>query len=97
MPAQTAASPRSTQAGPGRAAVEDGHVAVWLEGRTLRGGYALTRIGNGRRERWLLVKMDDPEADARRKPIKRQSESVASGRTVEEIAAEAEAGEGRGG
>src|SRR5215207_7970514 len=33
-------------------AVTDGHVAVWLEGRKLRGGYALTRIGRGKRERW---------------------------------------------
>jgi DNA ligase D-like protein (predicted 3'-phosphoesterase) len=76
-------------------AVEDGHVAVWLEGRKLSGGYALTHIGKGRRERWLLVKMDDEEADARRKPVKSQPESVLSGRTVEEVATEAEAGEGR--
>ena len=75
-------------------AVEDGHVAVWLEGRKLRGGYALTRIGKGKRERWLLVKMADEQADARRKPVKSQPESVVSGRTVEQVAAEAEAGEG---
>jgi hypothetical protein len=63
-------------------------------GRKLRGGYALTRIGKGRRERWLLVKMADEQADARRKPVKSQPESVVSGRTIEEVAAEAEAGEG---
>src|ERR687887_1458840 len=40
-------------------ALEHGHASVWLEGEKLRGGYALTRIGKGRRERWLLVKMDD--------------------------------------
>jgi DNA ligase D-like protein (predicted 3'-phosphoesterase) len=78
-------------------AVTDGHVAVWLEGHKLRGGYALTRIGKGKRQRWLLVKMDDQEADARRKPVKSQPESVVSGRTVEQVAAEAEAGEGRRG
>jgi DNA ligase D-like protein (predicted 3'-phosphoesterase) len=78
-------------------AVEEGHVTVWLEGRKLRGGYALTRIGKGSRGRWLLVKMDDEEADARRKPVKSQPESVVSGRTVEEVAAEAEAGEDRRG
>jgi DNA ligase D-like protein (predicted 3'-phosphoesterase) len=75
-------------------AVTDGHVAVWLEGRKLTGGYALTRIGKGRRERWLLVKMADEQADARRKPVKTQPESVLSGRTIEEAAAETEAGEG---
>jgi DNA ligase D-like protein (predicted 3'-phosphoesterase) len=74
-------------------AVQDGHVAVWLEGRKLRGGYALTRVGKGKRERWLLVKMADEQADARRKPVKSQPESVVSGRTIEEVAAEAEASE----
>jgi hypothetical protein len=54
----------------------------------------LTRIGRGRRERWLLVKMADEQADARRKPVKTQPESVLSGRTIEEAAAETEAGEG---
>ena len=73
-------------------AVQDGHVAVWLEGRKLRGGYALTRIGKG--ERWLLVKMADEQADARRKPVKSQPASVVSGRTIAEVAAEAEASEG---
>jgi len=74
-------------------AVEDGHVAVWLQGRKLSGGWALTRIGKGKRERWLLVKMDDEGADARRRPVKSQPESVVSGRTLEEVAAEADAGE----
>jgi hypothetical protein len=41
--------------------------------------------------------MDDEQADARRKPVKTQPESVVSGRTVEQVAAEAEAGEGRSG
>jgi hypothetical protein len=42
--------------------------------------------------RWLLVKMADEQADARRKPVKSQPESVVSGRTIEEVAAEAQAG-----
>jgi DNA ligase D-like protein (predicted 3'-phosphoesterase) len=69
-------------------AVEDGHVTVWLDGRKLRGGYALTRIGKGTRGRWLLVKMDDEHADARRRPVKTQPESVLSGRTIQQVAAE---------
>ena len=48
-----------------------------------------------KRERWLLVKMADEQADARRKPVKSQPESVLSGRTVEQVAAEAETGEDR--
>jgi hypothetical protein len=73
-----------------RRAVEGGHVTVWLEGRKLRGGYALTRIGKGATGRWLLVKMDDDAADARRRPVKTQPESVLSGRTIRQVAAEAE-------
>jgi DNA ligase D-like protein (predicted 3'-phosphoesterase) len=71
-------------------AVEGGHVTVWLEGRKPRGGYALTRIGKGATGRWLLVKMDDDAADARRRPVKTQPESVLSGRTIRQVAAEAE-------
>lgn len=68
--------------------VDDGHVTVWLEGRKLKGGYALTRTGaQGGRERWLLVKMKDEEADARRNPESTQPESVKSGRTVKQVAA----------
>jgi DNA ligase D-like protein (predicted 3'-phosphoesterase) len=70
-------------------AVEDGHVTVWLEGEKLTGGYAFTRTGKGARQRWLLVKMDDEEADARRKPVKTEPASVVSGRTIEQVAADA--------
>jgi DNA ligase D-like protein (predicted 3'-phosphoesterase) len=70
-------------------ALERGHVAVWLEGRKLHGGYALTRIGKDERERWLLVKMDDDGADRRRNPVSSQPESAVSGRTIEELAEQA--------
>lgn len=68
--------------------IEDGHVKVWLEGEKLAGGYALIRTGGpGDDERWLLIKMDDDEADARRNPTSTEPESVKSGRTLEEIRA----------
>jgi DNA ligase D-like protein (predicted 3'-phosphoesterase) len=67
-------------------ALERGHASVWLEGAKLRGGYALTRMGRGKRERWLLVKMDDEGADRRRNPVSTQPESVVSGRTIEDVA-----------
>jgi DNA ligase D-like protein (predicted 3'-phosphoesterase) len=66
-------------------AVAGGHVKVWLDGRKLTGGYALTKMG-GRRREWLLVKLDDDEADRRRKPTRTQPESVLSGRTVKDVA-----------
>jgi DNA ligase D-like protein (predicted 3'-phosphoesterase) len=69
-------------------ALADGHAAVELQGRKLRGAYALTRMGGGGRERWLLVKKRDKGADARRNPVSTQPESVLSGRTVEQVAAE---------
>ncbi|MEJ2538972.1 MAG: DNA polymerase ligase N-terminal domain-containing protein [Gemmatimonadota bacterium] len=63
----------------------DGHATVWLSGRKIRGGYALIRTGSGEDERWLLVKMDDEEADARRNPTSTEPESVKTGRTLDEV------------
>lgn len=74
---------------PLNAAIENGHIAIWLEGEKLQGGYALTRMSGRRKEQWLLVKMDDEHADARRKPTSTQTKSVLSGRTIEEIATDA--------
>lgn len=67
-------------------AIDQGHVAFWLEGKKLRGGYALTRFRKGKKEGWLLVKMDDQEADARRNPLSTQPTSVRSGRGLDEVA-----------
>ncbi len=68
-------------------AVAHGHLKVWLEGQKLKGGYALTRFRTGKDESWLLVKMDDAEAEAGRNPLRDEPRSVLSGRTIEEIAA----------
>lgn len=65
--------------------VEDGHVTIWLEGQKVRGGYALIRTGKGEKARWLLIKMDDDEADARRNPTSTENLSAKTGRTMEEI------------
>lgn len=69
--------------------LEDGHDTIWLEGKKLKGGYALIRTGKGKDERWLLVKMDDEEADARRNPVNTEPKSVLTGRTMAEIRNEA--------
>lgn len=68
--------------------VEEGHVEVWLDGQKLRGGYALVKAAFGDGENWLLVKMKDDEADARRNPTSTEPASVLTGRTLEEVAAE---------
>jgi hypothetical protein len=63
-------------------AIDGGHVAFWLDGEKLTGGYALIRVARGKQERWLLVKVADDAADARRNPVRTQRESVQSGRTI---------------
>jgi DNA ligase D-like protein (predicted 3'-phosphoesterase) len=65
--------------------IDDGHVTIWLNGAKIAGGYALIRTDQGDDERWLLIKMDDDEADARRNPVSTEPKSVKSGRTLEEI------------
>ena len=70
-------------------ALDGGHASFWLEGEKLRGGWSLRRIRAGAKPQWLLVKRRDEEADARRRPVSTQPESVLSGRTIEEVAAEA--------
>jgi DNA ligase D-like protein (predicted 3'-phosphoesterase) len=69
--------------------IKDGHIAIDLDGKKLRGGYALIRTGKGKKARWLLVKMDDDEADARRNPVSSQPKSAVSSRTLTQIAKEA--------
>lgn len=72
--------------------LERGHVVIFLKGEKIRGGYGLIRTGKDKQEqeqeRWLLVKMDDEDADARRNPVSTEPLSVASGRDLEQIAAE---------
>jgi DNA ligase D-like protein (predicted 3'-phosphoesterase) len=73
---------------PMKEALERGHAVFSLEGRKLRGAYALTRIATGGEERWLLVKKRGEGADARRNPVATQPESALTGRTIEQVARE---------
>lgn len=66
--------------------LDRGHLSFRLRGAKLCGGFALTRIREGRDETWLLIKRRDEHADARRKPAKSQPESVLSGRTLDDLA-----------
>lgn len=69
-------------------ALDEGHMTFWLEGEKIQGGYALIHTKSGGKDNWLLVKMDDDGADARRNPVSTEPKSVRSGRTLEEIAEE---------
>lgn len=73
-------------------ALAAGHALFALHGEKLAGGFALQRTGRGRNERWLLVKMRDDAADARRNPVSTEPKSVRSGRTIEQIAEEEKSG-----
>ena len=73
--------------------ISQGHLTIWLQGEKLTGGYALTKTGSDGDERWLLVKMDDDEADARRNPVSTEPDSVLTGRSLDEI--EGDEAEGR--
>ena len=65
-------------------ALDEGHLMVALHGQKLSGGYALQRISRGDDERWLLIKMRDEHADARRRPTSTERKSVLSGRSVKQ-------------
>ena len=68
------------------AALDAGHLKVVLHGDKLRGAFALTHTRMGGDEKnWILVKVDDEEADRRRRPTSTQNESVLSGRTNEDL------------
>jgi DNA ligase D-like protein (predicted 3'-phosphoesterase) len=65
-------------------AIENGQLAIWLEGKKLKGGFALTRIRDGKKPVWLLVKKRDEYANAG-DPATEQPASVLTGRTIEEL------------
>lgn len=72
---------------------EDGQIEVWLKGSKLEGGYVLKRFREGRKPQWLLIKMDDGKADARRNPTSTENESVTTGRDMEAITREDQKGD----
>lgn len=67
---------------------KDGKIEVWLDGKKLQGGYVLiqTKMG-GKKKNWLLKKIDDDKADARRNPVSSEPNSAKTGRSLKEIKA----------
>lgn len=66
--------------------LKDGLIEIWLSGEKLQGAYAIKRMRGGKKSQWLIIKMDDKYADARRKPTRTQPESVKTGRMLDDIA-----------
>ena len=60
-----------------------------LEGKRLRGSWVLvrTRRGDAKRPQWLLIKHRDEHAEEGADVVAEETTSVATGRTMEEIAA----------
>ena len=76
-------------------AIKDGALKFELKGEKIKGGFAMARTkktseGDDDREKWVIFKLDDDEADARRKPTSTENESVKTGRTLEEIESDEE-------
>lgn len=76
---------------PMKTCYESGQIEVSLHGQKLRGGYALVKMKGRGEGNWLLIKMNDDEADARRNPTSTENKSAKTGRTMEEIEADSAA------
>ena len=66
-------------------AIEEGHLEIELYGEKLKGKYALVRTEFREKNEWLMVKMEDKYADARKNPVSSQPESVLSGKENKDI------------
>lgn len=64
--------------------LKKGKIEVKLHGQKLTGGYALVEFREEKGQ-WLIIKMKDEEADARRNPVSTEPTSVLSGKTVDEV------------
>jgi DNA ligase D-like protein (predicted 3'-phosphoesterase) len=66
--------------------LRDGHIEIFLNGNKLKGAFVFVRTDpkTVEKSRWLLIKMRDNYADARRNPISSQQESVKTGKTIKD-------------
>ncbi|HEX6925776.1 MAG TPA: DNA ligase D [Longimicrobiaceae bacterium] len=80
--------PRESDAKAIRRGYHAGKISFTLHGERLRGSFALvrTRGGDENKPQWLLIKHRDEEADGSRDITAEVTTSVATGRTMEEIA-----------
>ena len=68
--------------------LKKGTIEVFLEGKKLEGAYALVKTKLGGGDQWLMVKMRDEYANARRNPVNTQKESALTERTMAKISAD---------
>ncbi len=69
---------------PMKKCLKEGRIEIFLRGKKLKGSFALVRTGSaaGEKSKWLLIKMRDEYADARRNPVTSEPESVKTGKTI---------------
>lgn len=80
-----------TPEGDPRAALAKGHLVFTLAGEKLRGRWHLVKTrGDGKSDSWLLFKSKDDAADPARDIVVERPDSVISGRTVEQVADDAD-------
>ncbi len=66
-------------------AIERGHAVFVLHGEKLSGGFALQRTRPGEKPQWLLIKRRDEQARPGSDVAAERPESVASGRTLDQL------------
>lgn len=71
-----------------RRGLESGKLSFTFEGERLHGSFALVRTERGEKPKWLLIKHRDDQAASGSDITEEVRTSVASGRTLDEIAAE---------
>ncbi|QIQ85372.1 DNA ligase D [Erythrobacter sp.] len=76
--------------------IDKGHLHFCLEGERMKGEWLLIRLkpkGNEKRENWLLRKLDDEFTGGTDELVERELTSIATGRSMAEIAAGKATGE----
>jgi bifunctional non-homologous end joining protein LigD len=68
--------------------IEKGKLSITFHGHRLKGSFTLlrTRRGSGSKPQWLLIKQNDDSADPDYDPVRDEQTSVASERSMEELA-----------
>ena len=66
-------------------ALKSGSLKFCLHGEKIIGGYAMARMNQDDDKQWVIFKLDDDKADARRNPVSTEPKSVLTDRTLEEI------------
>ena len=65
--------------------LKEGRIEVWLEGKKLKGGFALIKTKGRMGNSWLLIKMRDEYAHDDHAWKRTEEKSVKTGRTLKQI------------